>query len=80
MGKAEVKALVALVTLKPELLSALMRVAQREADRTVLHRIWSVAWKAGSAIAIPIFVMMRWGIENIPVLRDAINYLRGHGS
>ena len=57
---------------------ALLRLAAREADRTVFHRIWSASWKTGVAIALPVYAVAKWGVEQIPFLKELYNLVKGH--
>lgn len=58
---------------------ALLRLAAREADRTVFSRVWSGAWKIGIAIALPVYGITKWGVEQIPFLKELYNIMKGHG-
>ncbi|MCJ2088350.1 hypothetical protein MKK88_20515 [Methylobacterium sp. E-005] len=78
MDPAKVATILALASLEQHELAALIRLARREADRTVFHRIWSTTWKAGLAIAIPVYGFAKWGLEQIPFLKELYNLVKGH--
>lgn len=78
LGTSEAATLLILASLTDDELAALLKVARREADRTVFHRVWSATWKAGLAIALPVYGLAKWGYEQIPFLKELFNYLKGH--
>jgi hypothetical protein len=78
VGTDEAATLLVLSSLNDDELAAILKVARREADRTVFHRVWSATWKAGLAIAIPVYGFAKWGYEQVPFLKELFGYLKGH--
>lgn len=78
VGTDEAATLLVLASLNDDELAALLKVARREADRTIFHRVWSAAWKVGLAIALPVYGFAKWGYEQVPFFKELFNYLKGH--
>jgi hypothetical protein len=79
MDPTKVATVMALASLEQAELAALIKLARREADRTVFHRIWSATWKAGLAIALPVYGIAKWGFEQIPFIKEIYSLMKGHG-
>ncbi|MCJ2009217.1 hypothetical protein [Methylobacterium sp. J-092] len=77
LGRPETKTLLTLASLKAEEMDALLRIARREADRTVFGRVWGGAWKVGLGLALPTYAAAKWGWEQIPFLKQIIAAVKG---
>ena len=80
MGKPEARVISALMALEPDEVAALIRIAQREAERTTIA-IWrSRIVKAAVGLAVTFFAVAKWGADQVPLIKEIVSFLKGHGS
>jgi hypothetical protein len=47
--------------------------------RQTVGKWWRRTWKIGVAIIVAAFACARWGVEQIPFLKEIASIIRGHG-
>lgn len=63
----------------PPVALALGDHAVQLAERRTVSRWWRWAWKIGLAVVVAAFSVARWGVDQIGLIRDIANLIRGHG-
>ena len=66
--------------LTPDRSLALGRFAIRLTEGQTVGRWWRGAWKIGAAIVVAAFAAARWGVDQIPLLKELANLWKGPGS
>lgn len=63
--------------LRPGPAQALGQFAVRLAERRAAGVWWRRTWKAGAALVVAAFAAAKWGVDQIPLLRDLAKLIRG---